>query len=161
MVAQRVDPADALQLAAITFDWGDCLDTKDWDRLATILAPELNVDYTAVTGQKWDHLPAKEFVAMVSSPTFVGDPLVDTQHFIGGSKYEAVSEDRVIGTHQLRAAHQRYTGPDKKTVEAKCTCHAVMKHTYLKVDSEWKLAGLNPKTYWNDDDFDKIFTSGK
>ncbi|KAF5987292.1 hypothetical protein FCOIX_995 [Fusarium coicis] len=148
MVASRVDPADALQVAAITFDWGDSLDAKDWDRLASIVAPELvnvlKVDYTAVTGEKWDAMPAKGFVAMVSDPGFVGDPLVVSQHFIGASKYEALSDGRIIGTHQLRAAHQRYTGPDKKTVEAKGHCHAVMQHTYAKIDGEWKLAGLKP-----------------
>ncbi|CEI38480.1 hypothetical protein FVEN_g11708 [Fusarium venenatum] len=159
MAASRVDPADALQLAAITFDWGDSLDTKDWARLEAILAPQLNVDYAEVTGQTWDAMPAKEFIAMVSAPSFVGDPLVDTQHFIGGSKYEVISTDRVVGKHQLRAAHQRYTGPDKAVVEAKGHCHALMQHTYVKIEGEWKLAGLKPKIYWTEFDFDRIFTS--
>jgi scytalone dehydratase len=114
-----------------------------------------------VTGEKWDAMPAKDFVAMVSDPGFVGDALVDTQHFIGASKYEALSDGRIVGTHQLRAAHQRYTGPDKKTVEAKGHCHAVMQHTYAKVDGEWKLAGLKPTMYWTEHDFSKIFTGGQ
>lgn len=76
----------------------------------------IQVDYTEVTGKKWDALPKEEFVGMVSSTGFVGDPVVDTQHFIGGSKFERTGEDTVTGYHQLRAAHQRYTGPDKKTV---------------------------------------------
>ncbi|KAJ4129166.1 Pituitary homeobox 2 [Fusarium equiseti] len=157
MGVSRVDPADALQLTAITFEWAESLDTKDWARLGDILAPELTVDYTEVTGQKWDAMSAKDFVAMVSDVGFVGDPLVDSQHFIGASKYEVVSEDCVVGSHQLRAAHQRYTGPDKKTVEAKGHCHALMQHTYLKIGGDWKLAGLKPKAYWNEFDFDKIF----
>ncbi|KAG8665392.1 Pituitary homeobox 2 [Fusarium poae] len=160
MTTSRVDPANALQLAAITFDWGDSLDTKDWARLEAILAPELNVDYAEVTGQSWDAMPAKDFIAMVSAPSFVGDPLVDTQHFIGGSKYEAISTDRVVGKHQLRAAHQRYTGTDKTVVEARGHCHALMQHTYVKIEGEWKLAGLKPKIYWTEFDFDKIFKSG-
>jgi scytalone dehydratase len=94
---------------------------------------------------------------MVSNQSFVGDPLVDTQHFIGASKYEVITNDHVIGKHQLRAAHQRYTGPDKTSVEAKGHCHALMQHTYVKIEGEWKLAGLKPKIYWSEFDFDKIF----
>lgn len=74
---------------------------------------------------------------MVSSAGFVGDPLVDTQHFIGGSKFERTGEDSVTGYHQLRAAHQRYTGPDKKTVVSshfphfhKCLPRAVSGYEY-------------------------------
>lgn len=47
-----------------------------------------------------------------------------------------------MGSHQLRAAHQRYTGADKKEVEAKGHGHALIGHYYKKVDGEWKLAGL-------------------
>ncbi|RBR18884.1 uncharacterized protein FIESC28_05806 [Fusarium coffeatum] len=160
MPAQKVDPADALQLAAITFDWAESLDTKDWARLGSILAPELTVDYTEVTGQKWDAMPAQDFVAMVSDKGFVGDPLVDSQHFIGASKYETISEDCIVGSHQLRAAHQRYTAPDKKIVEAKGHCHALMQHTYIRIGGKWKLGGLKPKMYWTEFDFDKIFKGG-
>ncbi|KAF4464052.1 scytalone dehydratase [Fusarium albosuccineum] len=126
MAARKVNPQDALDMAAITFEWGDSYDAK--------------VDYIVVTGQKWDLMPAKEFVAMVSDQGFLGDPLVDTQHFIGASKYQLLSENLAEGTHQLRAAHQRYTGPDKKTVEAKGHAHAVVRHTYKKIQGEWKLA---------------------
>ncbi|KAJ3547105.1 hypothetical protein NM208_g773 [Fusarium decemcellulare] len=159
MVAPKVNPQDALDMAAITFEWGDSYDAKDWDRLSNILAPELIVDYTVVTGQKWDSMPAKEFVAMVSDQGFLGDPLVDTQHFIGASKYQLLSDDLAEGTHQLRAAHQRYTRPDKKTVEAKGHAHAVVRHTYKRINGEWKLAGLTPSVYWNEFEFEKIFKS--
>ncbi|KAM0248904.1 hypothetical protein ACHAP5_003111 [Fusarium lateritium] len=159
MAISKVDPADALQLMAVTFDWADSLDTKDWARLGSILAPELTVDYTEVTGQKWDAMLAQDFIDMVSAPGFVGHPLVDTQHFIGASKYEVISEDCIVGSHQLRAAHQRYTGPDKEVVEAKGHCHALMQHTYLRIGGEWKLGGLKPKIYWSEFDFDKVFKS--
>lgn len=52
----------------------------------TFLIENLQVDYTEVTGHKWDAMPADEFVQMASNPGLVGDPLVDTQHFIGASK---------------------------------------------------------------------------
>ncbi|KAM0543700.1 hypothetical protein ACHAPJ_012149 [Fusarium lateritium] len=99
----------------------------------------------------WDAMPAKDFVAMVSDHGFVGDSLVHTQHFIGASEYEQLSGDQNIGTHQ------RYTGPDKKIVEAKGHGHALMWHTYIKVNEEWKLAGINPTVYWNELDFKKVF----
>lgn len=110
-----------------------------------------------MTGHKWDAMPAEEFVAMVSSHGFVGDPLVDTQHFIGASKFQKVSDEESIGDHQLRAAHQRYTGSDKKEVEAKGHGHARIRHYYKKIDGEWKLAGLKPTVRWNEYDFEKIF----
>ncbi|KEF54829.1 scytalone dehydratase [Exophiala aquamarina CBS 119918] len=110
-----------------------------------------------IGSQKWDEMPSEEFVGMVSSEGFVGDPLVDTQHFIGASKFERVSDDEVFGHHQLRAAHQRYTKSDKKEVEAKGHGHALMRHYYKKVDGQWKLAGLRPTVRWNEYDFHKIF----
>lgn len=102
-------------------------------------------------------MPAKDFIVMVSDHGFVGDPLVHTQHFIGASKYEVLSEDMALGTHQIRAAHQRYTGPDKKTVEAKGHGHSLIRHTYKRIDGEWKLAGVRPTVYWNEFEFEKIF----
>ena len=102
-------------------------------------------------------MPSNEFVAMVSNPGFVGDPLVDTQHFIGGSKFEKNSDTTATGYHQLRAAHQRYTAADKKEVEAKGHGHALIQHYYKKIDGEWKLAGLKPTVRWNEYDFGKIF----
>lgn len=94
---------------------------------------------------------------MVSNKSFVGDPLVDTQHFIGASKFERISNEEVFGYHQLRAAHQRYTGSDKKEVEAKGHGHALIRHYYKLIDGKWKLAGLRPTVRWNEYDFHKIF----
>ncbi|KZF21406.1 Scytalone dehydratase [Xylona heveae TC161] len=153
----KITYEDYIALSELTFEWGDSYDAKDWDRLRKILAPTLLVDYTEVHGNKWEDMSSEEFVAMVSHHGFVGDPLVNTQHFIGASKWERISEDEAIGYHQLRAAHQRYTGPDKKTVEAKGHGHAMIKHNYRKVDGEWKFAGLRPTVRWNEFEFEKIF----
>ena len=102
-------------------------------------------------------MPADEFMEMVSSQGFLGDALIHTQHHIGASKWEKLSDEEVIGYHQLRAAHQRYTGPDMQTVENKGHGHAMIKHTYKKVDGEWKFAGLRPTVRWNEFEFEKIF----
>ena len=118
-------------------------------------------------------MPASDFVAIMSNVGFVGDPLVHTQHHIGASKWQKVSEDEVIGHHQLRAAHQRYTSADLKSVEKKGHGHAIVKHYYRKVylhasgeqkgagagaeEWEWKLAGLRPTVRWNEFEYEKIF----
>jgi len=102
-------------------------------------------------------MPSEEFVAMMSHTGFVGDPLVHTQHHIGASKWQKISNEEVIGHHQLRAAHQRYTSPDLVTVENKGHGHATIKHIYKKIDGVWKFAGLRPRVRWNEYAFDKIF----
>lgn len=115
------------------------------------------VDYSIVGHSKIEDMPAAEFVSMMSSPKFLGDPLVRTQHLMGASKYERVSENEIIGHHQIRAAHQRYTGPDRLTVENRGHGHSFIMHWYRKVDGVWKLAGLCPRVYWNEHNFEKIF----
>ncbi|KAI9814064.1 MAG: centractin- actin- protein of the dynactin complex [Pycnora praestabilis] len=154
---QRITFDDWLALSELTFEWGDSYDTKDWNRLREILAPTLMVDYTEVGLPKWDAMSSEEFVGIMSHKGFVGDPLVNTQHHVGASKFEKISDTEVIGSHQLRAAHQRYTGPDRKTVENKGHGHAMIKHWYKKIDGEWKFAGLKPSVRWNEFEFEKIF----
>ncbi|MCJ1463673.1 hypothetical protein MMC07_002281 [Pseudocyphellaria aurata] len=151
---------DYLSLSEITFEWGDSYDDKDWDRLRKILAPTLMIDYSEVNGHKWMDLPSEEFVGIMSHPGFLGDPLIHTQHHIGASKWQKISGEEVLGHHQLRAAHQRYTGPDKQTVENKGHGHAMIKHWYRKIDGQWKLAGLRPTVRWNEFEFEKIFKGG-
>lgn len=60
-------------------------------------------------------MPSSDFVGMMSSTGFLGDPLIHTQHFIGATKWRKLAPDHIEGVHQIRAAHQRY----KPTVEAK------------------------------------------
>ena len=117
------------------------------------------IDYSIVGHSRIEDMPAKEFLGMMSAPQFLGDPLIRTQHMMGASKYERLSETEVVGHHQIRAAHQRYTGPDKLKVENKGHGHSHIDHWYRRVDGTWKLAGLCPKVYWNEFDFEKIFVS--
>ena len=121
-----------------------------------IIAPTMVIDYSIVGHERIDDVPSEEFISMMSSPAFLGDPLIRTQHLMGAYKFERVSETEVIGHHQIRAAHQRYK-PDGVTVENRGHGHAHVKHWYSKVDGVWKLSGLCPKVYWNEHDFDKIF----
>ena len=109
-------------------------------------------------------MPAAEFVAMASAPNVLGSPLLKTQHFIGGSRWEKVSDTEVIGYHQLRVPHQKYAGDGKGglgEVKVKGHAHSHNTHWYRKVDGVWKFAGLNPDIRWAEYDFDKVFEEGR
>ncbi|MCJ1412856.1 hypothetical protein MMC19_006956 [Ptychographa xylographoides] len=127
---------DYLAITALVYEWADSYDNKDWTRLSKILAPTLLIDYSIVGHSRIEDMPAKEFLGMMSAPQFLGDPLIRTQHMMGASKYERLSETEVVGHHQIRAAHQRYTGPDKLKVENKGHGHSHIDHWYRRVDGQ-------------------------
>jgi len=106
-------------------------------------------------------MPADEFVAMASDPKVLGDPTLMTQHFCGASKFEKVSDDEIIGYHQLRVPHQKYTDKTRSKVAVKGHAHSSNTHWYRKVDGVWKFAGLNPDIRWFEYDFDKVFAAGR
>ncbi|KAH6711152.1 putative scytalone dehydratase [Leptodontidium sp. 2 PMI_412] len=155
---KRISLDDFLDLEALVFNWADSYDAKDWNRLESILAPSLFVDYTDIGKKCWPAMPAAEFLAMVTNDDFLGDPCIKTQHLLGAHYWERVSDTRVIGHHQIRAAHQVYTGPDMKEVKLKGHSHATNIHYYTKVDGEWKFAGLKPTVRWNEHEFEKVFS---
>ena len=106
-------------------------------------------------------MPAAEYLAMVSSPNVLGDPLTKTQHFIGASHFERVSEDEAVGWHQLRVPHQRYADASMKEVVLKGHAHSTNEHWYKKVGGVWKFAGLRPDIRFGEFDFDKMFEGGR
>ncbi|KAI9867375.1 MAG: succinate dehydrogenase flavoprotein subunit [Trichoglossum hirsutum] len=152
---------DYLGLTTAVFEWADSYDSKDWVRLSKCIAPTMRVDYRSFLDKMWEAMPADEFVAMASSPTVLGDPLLKTQHFIGGTRWEKVSDTEVIGYHQLRVPHQKYKDDTMKEVAVKGHAHSTNKHWYKKVDGVWKFAGLAPDIRWFEYDFDKVFESGR
>ena len=109
----------------------------------------------------WEAMPADEFVAMASDPKFLGNPVLKTQHFIGGSSWEKISDDEILGSHQMRVAHQKYTDESCKTVAVKGHAHGVGVMRYRKVGGVWKFAGLCPNTRWYEYDYDKVFVEGR
>ncbi|BCR85362.1 scytalone dehydratase arp1 [Aspergillus chevalieri] len=157
MAKTQVEFHDFLDLQKVVFDWADSYDSKDWDRLRGIVAPNLTVDYTQIGLRKWDPMPAEEYLQMVSSPDFLGDPTIKTQHLLGATVWEKISDDFVIGHHQLRAAHLVYTDPGLSEVKLKGHSHATNEHYYRKVDGVWKFAGLKPTVRFNEDRFDDVF----
>lgn len=120
-------------------------------------ANAIQIDYRKLMNKYWEAIPATEFIEMVSAPGFLGNPRIKSSHFIGASRYEQQDESHIIGTHQMRVAHQRYTDETLSEVQRRghasgnCTVH------YRKVDGVWKWAGLLPGIRWKEHDFDKIF----
>ncbi|KAN0105845.1 Scytalone dehydratase domain containing protein [Hyaloscypha variabilis] len=143
------------------FEWADSYDSKDWNRLSKCIAPTLRIDYRSFLNKLWPAMPADEFILMASDPKVLGNPLLKTQHFIGGTKWEKVSEDEIIGWHQLRVPHQKYTDETMTEVAVKGHAHSTNQHWYKKIDGKWKFAGLNPEIRWSEFDFDKVFEEGR
>ena len=102
-------------------------------------------------------MPSADFLAMASSPKFVGNPLLKTQHLVGLSTWAKVSEVEVVGTHQLRVAHQKYTEESLSAVAIKGHAHGTATVWYRRVEGVWKFAGLKPNLRWSEYDYDKIF----
>ncbi|OCL03575.1 conidial pigment biosynthesis scytalone dehydratase-like protein Arp1 [Glonium stellatum] len=132
---------DVLGCQTAVFEWADSYDSKDWDRLSKCIAPTLRVDYRSFLDKIWEAMPAADFLAMISDP--------------------AVSDTEIVGYHQLRVPHQRYTDATRATVAVKGHAHSTNTHWYRKVDGVWKFAGLDPNIRWFEYDFDKVFAKGR
>ncbi|KAM0794049.1 Scytalone dehydratase-domain-containing protein [Usnea florida] len=147
------------------FEWADSYDTKDWERLKKCIAPTLRIDYRAFLNKLWEAMPSAEFIAMASSPHFLGNPLLKTQHFVGLSTWQrGADDDEIVGTHQLRVPHQRYKDESMKEVAVKGHAHGTATVWYRRVavwGHEWKFAGVCPHIRWSEFDYDKIFEQGE
>ncbi|KAI0150994.1 Scytalone dehydratase [Pestalotiopsis sp. NC0098] len=144
---------------AALFEWVESYDTKDFERLRKCIAPTLRIDYSSFLNKLWENMDAEQYVPMASDPHFLGNPLLKTQHFVGGvSRWEKTAEDEIVGHHQLRVAHQRYTDATFAEVAVKGHAHGGATMWYRKVDGVWKFAGVCPETRWFEYDYDKVFT---
>lgn len=100
---------------------------------------------------------------MMSSPGFLGDPLLRTQHLIGASKWRKISDTCIKGHHQIRTTHQRFAvpivGDNAEGVEAvvKAKSHVGAEVTYVLVRGEWKWGGVKTDIRWHDGPFVKCF----
>lgn len=108
-------------------------------------------------GKKWDALPVEEFIGMASSPHFLGNARIKTQHFIGASKWTQPDEGQIVGFHQMRVAHQKYGDDELKQVLYHGHAHGKATTYYRNVGGQWKFAGLVPDVRWTEFDCDKIF----
>lgn len=109
----------------------------------------------------WEEMPKDQLVALASNPHFLGDATLKTQHFIGGSRFVQESDEKIVGHHQLRVAHQRYTDESLKTVTLKGHAHGTATMEYKRVDGVWKFGGLEPNIRWHEYDYDSMFGGEK
>lgn len=94
---------------------------------------------------------------MVSNPLFLGDPLVDSQHLLGSSKWVKKSDTLITGDHQSRAAHVRWTNEEKSGVAATGHGHAHIEVIYRRVEGVWKWSGITTHVGWNENDWESVF----
>ena len=119
------------------------------------------IDYRSFLDKIWEAMPADEYLAMISDKSVLGNPVLRTQHFIGATRWEKVSDTEVIGWHQLRVPHQVYADESLKEVTVKGHAHSLNQHWYRKVDGVWKFAGLCPDILWTEYNFDQVFAAGR
>ncbi|KAJ5809228.1 Scytalone dehydratase [Penicillium pulvis] len=134
---------------------------SDWNRLRGISAAQLKVDYREVLGPDdyWPEMSLDDFVAKMSDPKLLGNPSIRTQHLIGATWWERISETEVIGHHQIRAAHLRYKDESLTEEVRRGHSHATNELYYRKIEGTWKFAGLAPSVLFNEFDFKDIFQS--
>lgn len=111
-------------------------------------------------GMIWESMAAAEFVGMASSPKFLGNARIKTQHFIGGAAkwaFSGSSGDEITGMHQMRVAHQKYKDDELTEVLRKGHAHGKATVQYRRVEGVWKFAGLTPDIRWSEHEYDLIF----
>jgi len=136
----------------IAFEWADAYDTKEWDRLRGIVGPALTLDFRSITGDLHENMTPDEYVAFVSDKALLGDKSIQTQHLLGGAKWEQLDNGEVTAEHQTRVAHQRYTDDSLTTVLNSGHGQGNAKHWYRKVDGKWKLVKVEPHLRWSEYD---------
>ncbi|GIJ86547.1 dehydratase AgnL8 [Aspergillus pseudoviridinutans] len=115
------------------------------------------IDYRSFLDKIWEAMPRDEFILMASDPRCLGNE----QHLVRLSKWEKVSDDQIVGQHQLRVVHQRYTDDSLKEVAVKGHAPGTATTWYTKVEGEWKFAGVCPKISWTEFDYDQVFADGE
>jgi scytalone dehydratase len=110
-------------------------------------------------GMLWEAMPASDFVALASNPAFLGNPRIQTQHFVGAIKWVQTSDSKITASHQMRVAHQKYKDDELKEVAFRGHAYGSAYTRYSNVEGVWKFAGLEPNLRWTEYNYDKIFQS--
>ncbi|MCJ1446843.1 MAG: hypothetical protein MMC23_007350 [Stictis urceolatum] len=142
--------SDYIDIRNVAFEWAESYDTKDWERLRACLAPSVRLDFRSLGMALHEKLSPDEYVAILTDT--IGDKRMKTQHFLGGAKWECLSNGTVQVWHQVRVAHQRYTDEDLAVVANKGHAHGATQHWYRKIEGAWKLEGVVPKLGWTEYD---------
>lgn len=115
------------------------------------------MSYDKVNNVKASNMPRSQFVGMMRDELFLGDPLIASQHLIGATKWERVSDDEVVSRHQSRAAHMRYADEKRRDVAVKGHGHGVVTTFFKRIDGEWRWAGIKTLVIFNEYDFENVF----
>lgn len=121
----------------------------------------MKIDYSSFLDKLWEAMPLDDFVTMASSPQFLGNPLLKTQHFVGLSLWDKASESEIVGTHQLRVPHQKYTDSSMRDVAVKGHAHGIATIWYRRVEGDWKFAGVKPEIRWSEFNYEDVFKEGR
>lgn len=154
---------DQLACSDISFAWTVSYDTKNWTKLASIVAPILEVDLTGVLGPGFyfPAQPAAEYIATVNAAEKLGNPVVATQHLLGASTWSRPATNNITATYQVRAQHLRFgrdaAGNRTSKQLATAAIYGTVDHHFVKKNKIWKLAGLKPTTSFVEGDMDAIF----
>ena len=110
-----------------------------------ILAPSVRFDFRELRGELHEQLSPDQCVAILTDKMLLGDKRLKTQHHMGASKWELLSDGAVKVSHQIRVAHQRYVDEDLAVVLNKGHAHGLTQHWLRKIEGTWKLEGIAPK----------------
>lgn len=124
----------------------------------------MHVDLSGVLGPGFDfpNEPAEDYIAMISAPNRLGNPLVGTQHLLGASTWERTAERNITAAYQFRAQHVRFgdNGNGSRTNEQlrAAVIYGTVEHYFHEEgDGKWKLSGLRPTTFFEDCNVTAIF----
>lgn len=99
----------------------------------------------------------EEFIAELLSPVLLGRKTLLTQHLLGQPYFKSVSAQEIIVEWQQVAGHGRWIDDSpsllKKPVDKTSDGKSYMEQRYIKVDGQWKLAGLKPWVLYEIGDF--------
>lgn len=66
------------------------------------------IHYASTNNAQHVDSPANYFITVIGHPLLSGDANIDSQHMLGVSKREKISDTEIVSHHQSRVAHMRY-----------------------------------------------------
>ncbi|KAJ6103433.1 hypothetical protein N7486_005860 [Penicillium sp. IBT 16267x] len=146
---------DYIAITKISRVWADGYDSKDYARLFSTLAPNVAVDYTL--GEK--HYTSSDFATEWLSAEHLGHPALVMQHLLALPYFKSVKEDEIIVQWQQlvsqgRREDQINGGPGK--ISETSDGRSWMEHRFVKVEGEWKIAGITPSVLFLTGDWQRI-----
>ncbi|KAE8307538.1 conidial pigment biosynthesis scytalone dehydratase Arp1 [Aspergillus transmontanensis] len=148
------DPSIPLACQNLLHDWANCLDTKSWDYMPTIFAPRIDIDYSALGQPKATAVEPSVYIDHYSSPSQLGNPEVQSHHFIGACKWTRESESNVRVIFQIMAVHRR---APKDGAAVLATGHGINTIDFTQVEGEWKIVAIKVGVLFIEGDFEGIF----